>query len=233
MTEAATKLRQFETRSQASQQLATDIAEKLQAGIDQRGRASLVVSGGSSPLPTLNALADLDLNWGRVSVTLSDERWVALGDPLSNEAMVRRELLRGPAAGAELVGLFVPDRSAAEAVDTAHQRISAMARPFDAVLLGMGADGHTASLFPGSPELDLALSSQRMCEAVAVPQIDQKRMTLTPAALLDTEFLALLFFGEDKLDVYQQALQPGDVQQFPVRSMLHQDRVPPMTYYAP
>src|SRR5207253_887994 len=122
------------------------------------------------------------IDWTRVAVTLSDERWVPASDPESNERMVRGHLLAGPASAARFQPLWSQDTTPEAAAAALEPAISALA-PFDMVLLGMGEDGHFASLFPGSPALDqgLDLDGQRLCIAVPAgkPAPSQPRISLT------------------------------------------------------
>lgn len=212
------------------------VAERLEAATAARPRASLVVSGGRTPEPLHAALSAQPLAWERVAVTLADERWVPPGHPDSNEAMVRRTLLQGPAAAATLTGLYDADHAAPEpALEAVHARLSALPRPWDVVLLGMGADGHTASLFPDGDRLDDALSGRSglLCEAMHAPSVPQPRITLTLPALLDATAIALLVTGEQKLRVLEDALMPGPVEALPIRAVLHRARNPVAIFWAP
>jgi 6-phosphogluconolactonase len=214
----AVALKSFDKRRQAAVALAGALRRLLEDRIAATGRASLVVSGGSTPAGLFRELAQGGLPWEQITVLASDERDVPPEHPDRNEAMIRRELLQGPAARASLVSLRppgdIPDR-------------------FDAVVLGMGADGHTASLFPGSPELDRALESAEPLLHMTVPQLDARRITLTPSALLSGGPVFLLIFGDDKRNVLEQALAGDDAREFPVRAVLHQDRAPVTVYWAP
>lgn len=211
-------LLEFETREMASRALAARLAELLTEAEKSNGRASLVVSGGTSPVALFHCLREKALPWHAITVVPSDERDVAPDHPDRNEAMIRRELLSGAAAQAELVSLIPPGEIPAH---------------FDAVVLGMGGDGHTASLFPGSPDLERALKSKKMLENMAVPQLGSHRVTLTPLALLSTSAVFFLFFGEEKRRVYEAALNGDDVYEYPVRAALHQGAAPVAVFWAP
>lgn len=209
--------REFASRTEACTTLADTLAEILEQAVEQKGSAAMVVSGGTSPAPMFRALRDRRLPWDRVTVVPSDEREVAPDHPERNEAMIRRELLAGRAAGATLAGLIPPAR---------------LPERFDVSVLGMGTDGHTASLFPGSPDLDDALRSGRALERLKVPQLGVHRVSLTPSALLRSDRIVLLFFGEDKRAVFNKALQGGNTGTYPVRVVLHQAQVPVEVYWA-
>jgi 6-phosphogluconolactonase len=216
--QAEIRFRAFTSRGEASQALADDLACVLAAAVERYGAAALVVSGGTSPSAMFRILRDEPLPWSRVTVVPSDEREVEPEHPDRNEAMIRRELLSGNAADARLVSLIPPGD---------------IPDAFDATVLGMGSDGHTASLFPGSPDLERTLRSTAKLERLDVPQMGVHRVSLTPAVLLRSGRIILLFFGEDKRRVFEDALKNGKTCVFPVRVVLHQARTPVDVYWAP
>ena len=223
------RFRAFASREEASKALAGEIFETLTEALAESGRAALVVSGGTSPVGFFHALRAQPLSWERLTIVPSDERVVPLSHPERNEAMIRRELLQGLAAGATLRGLLPPSGAPGSLAEVAE----ALPAAFDAVVLGMGADGHTASLFPGSPQLDAALRSAEPLALVDVPRLGVQRVSLTPAALLATRRLDLLFFGEEKRAVFEKAAEGGPVAEFPVRCVLRQEAAPLQVYWAP
>jgi 6-phosphogluconolactonase len=225
----ATKLRAFVTRGEAAAALAAEVCETLTEVIAERGQATLVLSGGSSPVAFFHQLRRLPLAWERITVIPSDERVVPLKHPDRNEAMIRRELLQGSAAAARLRGLLPESGSTANL----SQLAETLPASFDAVVLGMGADGHTASLFPGSPELEAALRSAEPLVLLNVPQLDARRVSLTPSALLTGRRIDLLLFGEEKRAVYEAAVAGDDPAEYPVRAVLRQSRVPVSAFWAP
>ncbi|MEL7296689.1 MAG: 6-phosphogluconolactonase [Pseudomonadota bacterium] len=222
----------FDSRDAISEALAERIAGQLSRAIAHRGSASLVVSGGSSPLAVFKRLSSYTLDWRQVTILPSDERWVDDNDPASNAAMIRRELLQGPAAEARFVSLFDDQVDYEQADKIMSDRISAVQRPFDYVLLGMGTDGHTASLFPDAPDIEQSLSARQACVLAAPPSQSQRRISLTPSALLDAYQIGILFFGQEKADVFAAASSDGDLREYPIRSVLRQQRVPVTTYFA-
>ena len=226
-------LLQFRSRIDAIEALTVKLAETLRAAVAANGFASLVVSGGSSPRGLFHLLRGIELPWSHVTIIPSDERWVPLDDEASNEGMIRRELLQGPVAAARLVSLYRSGKTAADAVADVDSRISAIARPFDFVVLGMGTDGHTASLFPTSPNIEGALQSDRQVIVQDVPRLRQSRVSLTTRALLDAGEIGLLIFGEAKLATLKRASRAGPVSEYPVRAVLHQPGVVVTTYWAP
>lgn len=219
--------RVFATPHDLADALAEGIATRLRDALVSRGGASLVVSGGRTPEALFTRLAAMPLDWSAVTVTLADERWVPPTDTASNEALVRRSLLTGPAAQARFVGLYTGHASPEAGEDACNTRVGALSRPFDVVLLGMGEDGHTASLFPGSCGLAAALSPSpcQAVQAVRAPGLGHPRMTLTLPTLLDSRSVLLVITGAGKLRTLDQAEAGGPVEVMPVRALLRQDRV--------
>lgn len=211
------------------------IKSAIGAGVAARGTASLALSGGTTPVGLYEALSHLDLPWSQVQLTLTDERWVPVDDPASNEAMVRRTLLRGPAAAARFTGLKCNTESPEDAEVLIDRALRTLAQPFDLVLLGMGDDAHTASLFPGGVGLEAAMDMTGPLKARAVhPAIEgPARLSLSLPALLQSRQMILLLKGASKWAVYQDALNDGPVLEAPVRGILHQDQVPVAVYWAP
>ncbi len=179
--------------------LARTVASKLRAGIDARGAAVLAVSGGSTPARFFAALSKEHLDWTKVVVTLVDERLVPPSSERSNEKLVRDALLRNEARLARFIGLY----SEAGSVDAAMQAdagLSLMGPVFDVVILGMGADGHTASFFPDAPNLDdLTNPAQaRRVMAVDAPSGGEPRLTLTLPLIVDARFVGAPYRGREK-----------------------------------
>lgn len=227
------EIRGFADADALATALAASVAGTLDGALRRTGRAGLVVSGGRTPEPLFARLGMRRLDWSGVWVTLADERWVPADDPASNEALVRTAFLTGPAADARFVPLHTGDAAPEAGEAACARRLAAMPQPFDLVLLGMGEDGHTASLFPGSPDLRRALDDPGPCVAVRAPGPGPARMTLTLQTLLDTRRVAILATGEAKRAVLDAALGPGPVEEMPIRAVLRQDRVPVEIFWAP
>jgi 6-phosphogluconolactonase len=172
----------------------------------------------------LRQLAQRPLDWSRVQVLLADERCVPLADPASNQRMVLDAFAGSPAV--DSLRPIDPTAPGAQALWQA--RLDRVARPFAAVVLGMGEDGHFASLFPGAPGLAAALDPDGPRSVVrgVAPVEPRERLSLALAALLDTDLLALHIEGPTKLDVLRRAATAGDMQELPVRALLQQRRVP-------
>jgi 6-phosphogluconolactonase len=218
-----------------SQELAARITATLGAAIAARGLASLVVSGGRSPVRLFEILRSQPLDWSRVCIALADERWVAAEDTASNEHLVRSTLLKDRAASARFHGLKngapTPDLGAVSAWET----FARVPRPFDAVILGMGDDGHTASLFPGSPNLPNALNPAAAAGCVGMwsPAPPKARLSLNLTALLDSRRITLLITGESKWRTLRAAHDPGPEQEMPIRAVLRQSRTPVEVMWSP
>ena len=212
---------QYETPALMAEALAQRVAEGLRAAVSERGRALLVVSGGRSPVAFFECLARQELPWSKVQVSLADERWVPPSHTDSNEALVRRHLLQGPAAQATMLGLYHPAPNLDEAARLAEQSVAGLP-PIDVLVLGMGNDGHTASLFPGSPNLAEALCDDctRRLLAMRAPSAPHERLSLTLPALTGAHVQLLAIQGSTKLAVLTRALQPGPLEELPIRALL-------------
>ena len=235
MTNSDTQFKRFPAMAELAQALAADVAQTLARAIDARGGASLIVSGGKTPVKFYEQLRARPNEWRRVCIALADERWVDPSDPGSNEKMVREVLLKERAAEARFAGLKnaapSPDLGAVSAWET----FARIPRPFDVTLLGMGDDGHTASLFPGSPNLSIALAASAAAGCVGMwsPSAPQPRLSLNLSALLDSRRILILIEGAGKLSAYEAAAGAGPVEAMPVRAVLRQSRVPVEVIWAP
>ncbi|TFH86213.1 6-phosphogluconolactonase [Billgrantia azerbaijanica] len=217
-------------RERLAQQLAEAAAEALRSDLAERERALLVVSGGSTPVPFFQALAAVDLPWARVDVTLADERWVPEDAADSNARLVREHLLTGPAAAANFVPLTTDAAEPEQGVAEVARRLEALPWPASLVVLGMGGDGHTASLFPDSRELELALSTAEAAVAVRTPSQPQPRLTLSADRLHQARRHVLHITGGDKRSVLARALAGDDIRELPIRAFLS---CPLAVYWAP
>jgi len=227
--------RDFETPAALADALAAEIARALAASIAGRGEASLLVSGGATPKRLFHELAGRPLNWAAVRISLVDERWVGPASERSNARLITENLLTGLARAAEFVPLFTDGIGAADGVSAASERVGRLSRPFDAVILGMGNDGHTASFFPGADRLDAALDPANTNPLIAIeaPGAGEPRVTFTLSSLLDTNLLALHIEGAQKAATLQRALAPGPVAEMPVRAVLRQPTTPLTVYWCP
>lgn len=224
----------FSTKERLAEALASAVAENLIAGIEERGEATLAVSGGSTPRKFFETLARREhIVWDAVVVTLVDERWVDDSSDRSNAKLVKETLLQGPAANARFVPLYAggdePDAAGIEKANLAVAEIT----PFDAVILGMGNDGHTASFFPGGDTLEAALNEDGPLVAIRAPGAGEPRVTFTLPRLLDTKALYLHIEGDEKAQALDAALETGPVDAMPVRAVLSQSIKPVQLYWCP
>ncbi len=227
--------RSFAALAALNAALAQDITQALRQGLDSRGSASLAVPGGRTPIGLFELLSNATLEWSRVRVTLTDERWVDPASADSNEGLVRAHLLKGAAAAAGLTGLKNSARDPEAGASTSWSGLAALPRPFDFVLLGMGDDGHFASLFPHTPQLPAALDPNGSpgCVGTRAPVVPHERLSLNLSALLDARWIGLLIVGDAKRLVLERALQDGPAADLPVRALLRQERVPVTVYWSP
>ena len=201
---------------------AGSMAASLGRSLEERPRARLLLSGGSTPGPVYGALAKAPLEWSRVDVALVDERWLQPSDPDSNARLVRETLLRHRAADARFETITQQGRSIQQAVATAtlHAR-----SPADVVVLGMGEDGHTASLFPRMMGLEHALGTSAAYVAVdasGCPGAGRltQRISLTPAGLPPAHTRILLIRGERKRELLDRVVAGDDPMEYPARIAL-------------
>jgi len=235
MTNSNVELKRFDSAHALESEIASDIATQLARAITARGQAGLLVSGGHSPAGLFEQLRTQPLDWSRVSIALIDERWVEPTDPRSNERMVRKALLREGASAARFFGLKNPAPSPVLGAAAAWSASAHIPRPVDITVLGMGDDGHTASLFPGSPNLKRALDPETPEGYVGMwsPSAPHARLSLNLRALLDSRRILIFLLGETKLRTYAAACGPGPVEEMPVRAVLRQERVPVEVVWAP
>lgn len=219
------KLEVFPTREALYDAAASTIAGALTTAVAAHGKAGFAATGGTTPAPVYDRLSSLTVPWDKVTVTLSDDRFVPVDHPGSNEALVRRHLLTGDAAKAAFAPLYF-DGVEHEAAAAKAEAGVAEALPFGVVLLGVGADGHFASLFPGNPALAAGLDPDTDRLVVAVPKgepaPDLPRISLTFQALIQASLIVLLVTGEAKRELLEGQVDPD----LPIARILKQDRAP-------
>jgi 6-phosphogluconolactonase len=212
---------------------AAGAAQLLAGRLALPGSRTLAATGGSTPGPIYDRLAAVDIKWNRVIVTLTDDRWVDAASPDSNEAFVRTRLLRGPAAVASFVPLRRGGPTADADAEAAEPGVSAML-PFAAVLLGMGEDGHIASLFPRVEVRALDPNGPRTVIGVAMAGLAPfvPRVSLTARALLSAELVVLAITGAAKRAIVERILSDPAFD-LPAAAVLRQDRTPVRILWAP
>lgn len=217
----------FYSRAAMAARIADLVEVQLSRGIASDGAGEIAVSGGSTPNALYENLASRELPWDNVRLTLVDERWVPTDHPRSNEGFVRGAFAQ--AKGVSVTGLYNGAETAEDGVADFAARLANNGKPFDAVILGMGDDGHTASWFPHAQGLEAALDSDaRVCAVTAqqseITGDEVERMTLTLAAIKDARVIVLLLAGESKRATLEEALQVGPVEDMPVRAILRARR---------
>lgn len=217
----------FANVDQLNQQFVKKISKLLKKGIADNGRASLVVSGGRTPIAMFNALSQTNVEWSKVDITLADERWVDTQDDASNEKLVRTHLLINNAQAANFVGLKTAHDNAQDAVQTCTENLAKMHTPFDVLILGMGEDGHTASLFPCSEQINqgLDISSEDKFIAVQPTTAPNQRMSLTLSALLDSKSVFLHLTGDAKKQVLAKVKSDDNEAEMPIRAVINRTNV--------
>jgi len=214
------KINNFPDSSALNIAFAAEIAAKLAAAIAARGHAVLAVSGGKTPLPLFGALSQTDLPWQQVTITLADDRYLPDTAADSNERLVKAALLQNKAAAASFVSLYQPAESAEAAVPVLLERVRDLA-DFDVLILGMGEDGHTASLFPCSAELSAGLAEDAPDLLATNPTTaPYQRISFSKKRLMRAKAIYLHLVGTKKLQVLQQAAAGTDVNAMPIRAFL-------------
>lgn len=224
-----------------AENLAGELAVHINDAIRKNGNAVIAFSGGSTPKPMFQALAEHDIEWAKVVITLVDERWVPESHALSNAAFLKQYLLDLLPAETR----FVPLYQAVQTVEASYPLVLvdycnatgsqvSDPRPFDIVVLGMGGDGHTASFFPDADNVAelVAINNTQPLLTCQSPSTQVERITWSLPVLLNTSFLALHFTGSGKLSVFDQAVDGGEVGELPIRCAIFQNRIPLHVYYA-
>ncbi|MDG1707125.1 MAG: 6-phosphogluconolactonase [Emcibacteraceae bacterium] len=224
----------FESRVELIECLFPTVLEHLKEGLRKSDVASMLLSGGTTPGPLYNKLSNVDLEWEKVWFSPTDERWVEPDHIESNENLIRETLLINKAANANYVGLKSSPSDPFKGQLETEKKVLTLPRPFDVVLLGMGEDGHTASLFPGLESTQKALDMDRepLCAGIKRGGDDVERMTMTLRCLLDAKRVFLFFYGQKKIDVFNEARKAIN-DQYPVSYILNQNKIPVSLYWAP
>lgn len=194
-----------------------------------RGQALIAVSGGETPRLVFEYLSEMPIDWARVTITLTDERWVPASDGDSNEALLRSCLIDTAGKSCTFVPLYGGEMSPKLGHDKCEYRLRSLQLPFDAVYLGMGSDGHIASLFPGAPTSD----GSNLCLAVSRSGSRVARMSLSLPTLLNTRHLMLLYSGAEKRETYLQVKNTGNFEKYPLGRILVQPHPRLVVFWAP
>jgi 6-phosphogluconolactonase len=181
------------------------------------------------------ALSRVELEWHKIVVSLVDERWVPVSEKDSNENLVRTHLLKNKAAAASFIGMKTAAATASAGEKECAERLKHIPMPYDVMVLGMGGDGHTASLFPGAEKLAAAvdMASGLICLAIAPAAAAHERMTLTLPAILSSREIIVHISGAEKQKIYELAISVGPPEEMPIRYILRQKKIPVTVFWAP
>ena len=222
LADIAPTIHRFASPADLAKQLAADVRLGLAKALCNHAPASIALSGGSTPKAFFNALSNEKMDWARVNVHLVDERCVPEDSDQLNAHLVEDNLMQNHAASASFTPLY--DHASLNAEDAARRAADQLPeRGFDIIVLGMGADGHTASLFPNGDRLaeGLDLNSKSRIIAMRAPGAGVPRLTLTLAEILRANRVILHIEGNDKMAVLEQALAGNDSAEMPIRAVLN------------
>jgi 6-phosphogluconolactonase len=225
----------YDSADEMAEAVAGDIQFIIESAIDARGAAVVALAGGKTPLPIYEKLASAKLDWKRVTIVPGDDRIVPLGDPLSNVTAIGKVFIPRGARVIPLVSDKAEDyKAAGRAADA---RLQDFHWPLDLCLLGVGGDGHCASIFPG-PDYDEALNGPRERRALGVlpdplpPEAPVARVTLSRAAIVSARALMIAVTGQAKRDVLEAAIEQGASSNYPVGRVLAEVELPVDIHWA-
>ncbi|WP_380873357.1 6-phosphogluconolactonase [Sphingomonas sp. DBB INV C78] len=220
---------EYDDAGEMAEAVAGDVGFIIESALDARGQALIALPGGNTPAPIFAKLAKAKLKWKNVTIIPTDDRLVAVNDPLSNVAMIAKTFLPLGARVIPIVSEAASDHQAAG--KAADARLQDLHWPPDLVWLGMGADGHTASIFAG-PDLDEALNAPKARRAVGVKpdpmpkEAPVARVTLTRAAILSARTLLITVTGDEKRKVLERAIKDGPLSTVPIGRVLADTELP-------
>ena len=225
----------YEDAAEMADAVAGDIGFIIESAIDARGAAVIALSGGKTPIPIYDRLSKAKIDWKRVTIVPVDDRIVPLGDPLSNVTMIGKAFIPKGARVIPIVSSAVPDyKAAGRSADALMQDLH---WPLDLCLLGVGADGHTASIFPG-PDYDEALAGPKERRALGVmpdplpKDAPVPRVTLSRAAIVSARALIIAVSGDAKKTVIEAAIKQGPMSQYPIGRVLADAELPVDIHWA-
>jgi len=228
------QLNNFENREQLDEALAEKVSQLLQLAITAKGKASIAVSGGSTPKGFFKLLSTKSIDWSKVTITLADERWVDINSDASNTRLVHENLLQNKASVAKFFHLKQGEELCGETLADLNLAADNALLPLDVVILGMGEDGHTASLFPCSDQIEHGLDIENKSSLMkVVPKTaPHQRITFSFATLKQSENVFLHLCGENKKQVLNTALSSSDIFEMPIRAFLQGDGIDTQVYWA-
>ncbi len=183
--------------------VAAAISLELKKAIEAQGKATLCVAGGTTPAPMFDILAGAQIDWSKVTILPTDERWVSPDDARSNAALVKKHLMVGDAAKARYISLFSKGKTPQAALADVTAAVSPHL-PITVLLAGMGADLHTASLFPDAENIAAAMADDAPALMVMHPKSQpEPRMTLTAQVLRQSAHSHIMISGAEKRAVLE------------------------------
>tara|TARA_B100000941_G_scaffold48468_1_gene30533 strand:+ start:2797 stop:3513 length:717 start_codon:yes stop_codon:yes gene_type:complete len=228
------KLREFNSTDELDKNLSKYIERILKQSLQDDFQTSLVMSGGSTPKGLFQLLSNTKLDWSNILVTLADDRWVDVSHKDSNERLIKDLMLINHAENAKFVSLKTACTSASDGameLECSFPKISS----FSLVTLGMGADGHTASLFPNTNSLQQGIDLNCSQQFIASMPNDapHMRISMTASRLLAADEIIIHIVGDKKREVLDKASAATDTNELPVRVILNQTRVPVTVFWSP
>jgi 6-phosphogluconolactonase len=212
----------YDDMEELAEAVAGDVGFIIESALDARGQALIALPGGKTPLPIYEKLAAAPIKWKHVTIIPTDDRLVAVDNPLSNVAMLAKAFMP---KGARVLPIATENKDHKAAGNAADARLQDLHWPPDLVWLGVGADGHTASIFAG-PDMDDALNAPKARRAVGVlpdplpPEAPVARVTLTRHSILSARTLLMVLTGADKRALVEQAIKDGPLSPLPVGRVL-------------
>jgi 6-phosphogluconolactonase len=212
--------------------LSLRIGQLLTQSISENGCASIAVSGGRSPIGLFEELSKINLDWSKVELTLVDERWVDAKNENSNELVVRKHLIQNQATQVKFFPIKNSAKNSKEEQVLHEQVLQKIKLPFDVIILGMGEDGHTASLFPCCKELTQAMdpNNQQKCIVTKPKNAPYERISLTFSTISKAKNLILHIRGSSKLQTFELAMTLKDANKMPIYAFMEQ---PLEIYWSP
>ena len=226
-------INEFKNRGNLDSTLAKNIANVLAKAVSEKGHASIAVSGGSTPKGFFSALSSIKLPWNKITIMLADERWVPLDDSASNTRLVHENLLQNKAVKANFFHIKQGDEFSTETLEDLNVAVDSSILPLDVLILGMGEDGHTASLFPCSEQIDECFSSSADSLIKVVPKsAPHQRVTFSFSALKQSKHIFLHICSKGKKGVLNDALAGTNIKEMPIRAFLQDPNVNTNVYWA-
>jgi len=226
---------EYDSLDELAEAVAGDVAFIIESALDARGEALIALPGGKTPLPIYAKLAAAKLNWKKVTIVPTDERLVELSDPRSNIRAIAQAFLP---TGARVFPISSDIADYKLAGNSANAKLADLKFPLDLAWLGVGSDGHTASIFPG-PDLEEALNAPKGRNAIGVmpdplpPEAPVARVTLTRSAILSARTVLITITGQDKRDLLEGAIADGHSSKLPIGRVLAEAEQPIDIHWAP